>query len=96
MSNDNLKKYDNLSAAVKEFGTKPTSSNNNDKPENTFAEKLQGVLNDQNNTYPDNKNDNTNSNGMSIGFDYGYDNDYGNNDYGNDNDNGNDDCNDDD
>ena len=32
MSNDNLKKYDNLSAAVKEFGTKPTSSNNNDKP----------------------------------------------------------------
>ena len=91
-----IKKIRKFSAAVKEFGTKPTSSNNNDKPENTFAEKLQGVLNDQNNTYPDNKNDNTNSNGMSIGFDYGYDNDYGNNDYGNDNDNGNDDCNDDD
>ncbi len=72
MSNlDNLKKqYENLSAASKEnYGSKPT------KPENTFSEKLQGAINDWNNTHG------SNTGSMSMGFDYGGSND-NNNDYG--------------
>ena len=78
MSNiDQLRKqYENLSAAAKEtYGSKPP------KPENTFSEKLQGAIDEWNNTHG------SNTGSMHLGLDYGNNNDY-NYDYGgNDNDN---------